>query len=119
MTKKFKISKNTKLDLAKGKGTKDDAGKAPLSLIDPYFIEALAFHMQKGAIKYKRGNWQLDLDPEKILNAEKRHSNQIQKNQVIDEETGSHHSIAIAANAMMLYFYERHNKSVKTEHDKG
>ncbi len=115
----MKLSKRTSKDLKNNKGTKDDYDKVNLSLVDPYFIEALAIHMKKGLKKYKRGNWQLDLDPERILNAGKRHSNDIQKNEVIDKETGSHHSIAIAANAMMLYYAERHNNPVVTEHGKG
>lgn len=113
------LSKKTKKELSNNQGTKDDFDKVNLSLIDPYFIEALAIHMKKGLKKYKRGNYQLDLNPERILNAEKRHSNAIQKNEVIDKETGSHHSIAIAANAMMLYYSERHNHPVVTEHGKG
>lgn len=105
-------------DIANGKGTKDDKGKVKLTLLDPYFVEELARHMEKGMIKYKRGNWQLDLDPERILNACMRHTNAIIKGELTDPENGSNHSIAIAANAMMLYFAERHGNIVKTEHDK-
>lgn len=115
----FEISEEAAKDVANGKGTKDDKGKVLLSLIDPYFIEALARHMEKGMKKYKRGNWQLDLDPERICNAAGRHHNQILKNELLDPETGSHHSIAEAANCMMLFFAERHGNVVKTEHDKG
>jgi len=102
--------------VAKGIGTKDDDDKPILTLVDPNFLEALAQHMQIGLKKYKRGNWQLDLNPERILNAEKRHSNAIAKNEVIDKETGTHHSIAIAANAMMLYWAEKHGKPVRIEY---
>ena len=114
----MKLSKRTRKDLKSNKGTKDDYDKVMLTLIDPHFIEALAIHMKKGLKKYKRGNWQLDLNPERILNAEKRHSNAIQKNEVIDKESGSYPSIAIAANAMMLYYSERHGNVVVTEHGK-
>lgn len=105
-------------DIANKKGTKDDKGKVKLTLLDPYFIEELARHMEKGMIKYERGNWQLDLEPERILNAVYRHANAITKNELIDPENGSNHSIALGANAMMLYFAERHGNIVKTEHDK-
>jgi hypothetical protein len=113
------VSKQTKKDLIANKGTKDDRGKCPTTLLDPYFLEELAFHMQKGLEKYKRGNWQNALNPERILRAIDRHSLQIRKEEVIDYETGSNHSIAIAANAMMLYFAERHGLYVRTEHSKG
>lgn len=113
------LSKRTRKDLKNNKGTKDDYSKVNPSLVDPYFYEALAIHMKKGLKKYKRGNWQLDLDPERILNAGIRHALAIQKNEVIDKETGSYHSIAIAANAMMLFYAERHNHPVVTEHGKG
>lgn len=113
------ISKKARKDVKCGKGTKDDHKKCPLSLIDPYFIEALAWHMQKGLKKYKRGNWQLDLEPERIHNANGRHWNAISKGEVRDKETGSNHSIAQAANSMMLYYAERHGNRVRTEHEKG
>jgi len=113
------LSKRTRKELKKNQGTKDDYNKVKLTVVDPWFVEALAWHMVKGLKKYKRGNWQRDLDPERILNALKRHANAIQKNEVIDKPTGSYHSIAIAANAMMLYYAERHNHTVVTEHGKG
>ena len=113
------ISNKTLNDLATGKGTKDDENKAVLTLLDPHFVEDLALHMQKGLKKYKRGNWQLDLEPERILNALIRHAIAIWKGEEFDKETGSRHSIAIGANAMMLGWSERHGKPVVTEHGKG
>ena len=113
------ISTKTLKDIATGKGTKDDENKVMLTLEDPFFSEALSWHMKKGLKKYKRGNWKLDLDPERILNALLRHANAIKKNEVIDKDSGSYHSIAIAANAMMLFYSERHGHTVVTEHGKG
>lgn len=113
------VSDKTLKDVLSGKGTKDDENKVMLTLVDPFFDEALAWHMFKGLNKYKRGNWQLDLDPERILNALLRHANAIKKNEVMDKESGSYHSIAIAANAMMLFYSERHSHTVVTEHGKG
>lgn len=118
LSDEFITSCKTKSNVKKGIGTKDDEDKPKLTLIDPNFIIALAVHMQKGLSKYKRGNWQLDLDPERILNAEQRHSNAIAMNEVKDKQTGSHHSIAIAANAMMLYWSEKHGKPVRIEYGK-
>ncbi len=119
MPKDQKLSKRTLKDLKKGKGTKDDIGKATITLLDPNFIIALSEHMKTGMLKYIRGNWQLDLDPERILNAIYRHALAIHKGEVFDKETGSRHSIAIGANSMMLNYAERHNNIVITEHDKG
>lgn len=112
-------SKKTKEDVNKGKGTKDDMGKPDLTLLDPYFDEETVFVMMAGAKKYKRGNWQLDLEPVRILAALERHTNQIKKGEEFDKETGFRHSAHIRCNAMFLNYYERHNKPVKTEHDKG
>lgn len=119
MKKKFKIKSITKSDVKNGKGTKDDKGKIDLTLLDPYWEEEVALVLEVGQIKYKRGNWQLDLEPKRILAALKRHTNQISKGEIFDKESGCRHSAHIACNSMFLNYYERHGKTINLEHDKG
>lgn len=105
-------------DVAKGKGTKDDKGKIDLTYFDPWFKAEVCQVMGFGGTKYARGNWQLDLEPNRILAALERHTDEIKKGIVFDDESGYRHSAHIGCNAMFINFYERHNRPVKTEHDK-
>ncbi len=113
------ISKRTIEDIKKGKGTKDDKGKIDLTLNDPYFDEETSKVMMNGAGKYKRGNWQLDLEPVRILAALERHVLQLKKNKFIDRHSGLRHTAHIRCNAMFLDYYIRHGLKKITEHDKG
>lgn len=111
---------NFKDDIDKNIGTKDDADKLDLTFIDPYFIEGITQVMEYGAKKmYTRGNWQLDLDPRRILAAELRHDIAMLKGEMIDSESGLHHSLHNGCNNMFLYYYWRHGRNIKTEHNKG
>jgi len=101
------------------KGTKDDANKIDVTLIDPEFIIGICKILTFGLTKYERGNWQRNLDPERILAALERHSLKIQQGEIIDKESGLNHSLHIGCNAMVLYFYERKNRFVNMEHNKG
>ncbi len=114
------ISQKTKDDLKNGKGTKDDIDKPVLTFTDPQFWIEVSKVMEYGARnKYERGNWQRDLEPERILNALIRHVLKIWQGEVIDKESGLPHTSHIGCNAMFLAFYERHGNPVKLEHDKG
>ena len=114
------ITIDYKKDLEANKGTKDDDGKPKISYVDPEFIIFVAKVMEYGAKKkYERGNWQKDLDPERIINALIRHAFKIIQGEIIDSESGLPHTAHIGCNAMFLAFYERHGKPVNTEHDKG
>lgn len=117
--KSFIIGEDANKDVLNGKGTKDDKGKPILTLTDPQFWIEVSQVMEAGTKKYKRGNWQLDLDPERILNALIRHSIKIWQGEVYDKETGLKHSAHIGCNAMFLNYCERQNKPVVTEHNKG
>lgn len=114
------VSKKTKKDVVDGVGTKDDAGKLDLTYIDPHFIEGVVKVLEFGASKkYVRGNWQLKLDPRRILAAELRHDMAILKGEWIDPESGLPHVLHNGCNNMFLYYYGRHNKFPELEHNKG
>ena len=113
------ISGEVREQIKNGKGCKDDKGKPDLTLLDPRFLEKMALVMKKGADKYERGNWQLDLEPERILAALLRHVFAIQKGETLDKESGLPHTAHIGCNAMFLDYYERHGRPIFTEHDKG
>ena len=114
-----KISSQTKNDILNGKGTKDDIGKLNITISDPHYWEEVCKVMTAGANKYKRANWQQDLEADRLLDALLRHAISIWKGQEYDEDTGLRHSAHIGCNAMFLNFAERHGKGVKLEHDKG
>lgn len=113
------ISKRAKSDVVRGKGTKDDFNKPKLTLTDPEFWLAVTEVMKSGAGKYKRGNWQKDLEAERLLNALLRHVIAIWQGEEFDKESGLRHSAHIGCNAMFLSYCERHGKPVITEHNKG
>lgn len=118
-TDNFVISDEALKDVLSGKGTKDDIGKPVLTLLDPQYLIEVSQVMSAGAKKYKRGNWQLDLESERLLNALLRHAIKIWQGEEFDSETGLRHSAHIGCNAMFLNYCERHNKPVSTEHNKG
>lgn len=117
--KKLKIGKRAKADVKAGIGTKDDAGKIDVTLLDPEFLENTSRVMMVGAIKYERGNWQKSLAPIRILGALIRHAYRILRGEWIDKESGLPHTAHIACNAMFLDFYRRKGIPIGSEHDKG
>ena len=80
--------------------------------LSPEFIQAIAEHIGKNVSKYPdidgKVNWKTanPKDKQQLLNSLFRHFNAIMKGELIDEESGSPHIIAVAANAMMVYYEE-------------
>jgi hypothetical protein len=97
-------------------GMKDDAGKVRPSLIDPVFLEEMAFILTKGAEKYGDFNWQ-GLDIARVKDSMFRHLLHYMNGEVQDKDYpyGSNLS-AIAVNAMFLSYLERKEKGAKDEH---
>lgn len=89
-------------------GIKFDQGKAPLSLIDPRFTEEVARVLAIGEQKYGRANWQ-GLKVERLLDAVKRHTLELEKSNDHDDETGLHHA-AHAASGLMFIFWLLNNR---------
>ena len=89
-------------------GIKFDQGKAPISLIDPRFTEEVARVLAIGEQKYGRANWQ-GLKVERLLDAVKRHTLELEKSNDHDDETGLHHA-AHAASGLMFIFWLLNNR---------
>ena len=87
-------------------GLRYDAGKPRFDLIPPDALLALAQHYAKGAEKYEPRNWERGMDWCRVYGSLQRHANKWMANQEIDKDSGSHHMIAVAWNALALYCYE-------------
>lgn len=84
-----------------GGGKKHTAGKPTTFQVPETFVVALSAHMTIGAVKYGFKNWFKGLLYSQVLESIRRHYGKLRIGQDIDAETGSHHLLAVAANAMM------------------
>ncbi len=126
MTEAYQVSDAVRADLAAGVATKDDGGKLNFDFIPPDFeegicrifmkglrldlvpldfLEELALLYTRGAIKYADNNWLQKLNPVRWYRALRRHTLALRKGEVMDPETGVHHSTAVAWNAIALTVY--------------
>lgn len=80
---------------------------ARFSLIPSQFLWALAEHYGKGASKYADRNWEKGYSWAYGMDALERHYNAWKMREDIDEETGSHHLIAVAWHAAALYMFQQ------------
>lgn len=76
------------------------------SLIPPDVEWLLAEHYGRGALKYADRNWEKGYNWSLSYDALKRHLNQRLRGEVIDQETGSRHLIAVVWHAMALAAFE-------------
>lgn len=79
---------------------------ARFSLIPPEFLWALAEHYGVGARKYEDRNWERGYKWSLSVDALERHLNQWKMGENRDEETGSHHLIAVAWHACALFIFQ-------------
>lgn len=86
-------------------GLRYNKGKPPIHLIPPEAITALAQHYQRGADKYKERNWELGMKYSHCYNSLMRHALAWWQGEDKDPETGTHHMIAVAWNAIALFIY--------------
>ena len=92
-------------------GTKNDAGKIRPALIDPEFLEEMAYVLTKGAEVHGDYNWQ-KLEIDRIQNSLFRHMLKYLSGQLTDEDyPNGQHLAAIAVNAMFLYYLEKENQN--------
>lgn len=94
-------------------GLRYNSGKAPIHLIPPEAILALAEHYGKGAAKYAARNWELGMSWETVYDCLMRHALAWQRGEDIDPENGSHHMVAVMWNAVALYIY--HLRKIGTD----
>lgn len=87
-------------------GLRYNSGKPRYDLIPPEALEALADHYRVGAEKYADRNWERGLKwSEGCFASLQRHAWAWMAGENIDEETGSHHMISVAWNALALYTF--------------
>lgn len=85
-----------------GVPTKNDADKAQLENINPYFIEGISRVLTNGERKYGYKNWS-GLQLSRLISATKRHLHEFEKACDYDGDSGEHHLAHIAANAQIMY----------------
>jgi 5'(3')-deoxyribonucleotidase len=91
----------------RGKGLRENTGKARFDLVPAGAVESLARVMTKGAVKYTEWNWAKGMPWSTVLASLERHLNAFKKGEDYDPETGLLHVEHIAANAAILIEYYR------------
>lgn len=90
---------------ADGGGLRYNEGKPRYDLLPPEALDALATHYGAGAKKYADRNWERGMAWCKCFASMMRHSWAWMRGEDIDPETGSHHMIAVAWNAIAIFTY--------------
>lgn len=89
-------------------GLRYDQEKPRMDLVPPEAIFGLAEVYTTGAKKYAERNWELGMDWGRCFASLMRHAWKWMKGETFDEETGHHHMLHVAWNALALYvYYER------------
>lgn len=87
-------------------GTKFDGDKPRWELVPPE-ITALVDLFTRGAKKYGDRNWEKGMSWGRIFGALMRHAWLWMSGEEYDRETGAHHMVAAAWNAIVLYVYHK------------
>ncbi len=87
------------------KGLRYDDNKPRYDLIPPEAMDELALLYTIGAKKYAERNWERGMNWGKVFGSLMRHAWKWMRGQEYDEETGVHHMIHVAWNAIALYIY--------------
>lgn len=82
-----------------------DAGKLRFDLLPPDGMEALARVYGMGAEKYGADNWAQGMDYRKCFASMMRHSWAWMRGENYDEESGEHHMVHAAWNALTIAIY--------------
>lgn len=90
---------------ADGQGLRFNDGKPRYDLLPPDALDALADHYRKGAEKYDARNWERGMAWCKCFASLMRHGWAWLRGEDYDPETGTHHMIAVAWNAIALFVY--------------
>ena len=78
-------------------------GKVPMHLLPLWLLEDLAVHYGKGAEKYDPWNWVKGGSTDTSFGALLRHLAKWQAGEDLDEETETHHMLAVVWNAISIY----------------
>lgn len=101
---------------ADGGGLRYDANKARYDLLPPEAMDALAMHYAKGAAKYADRNWERGMSWGKCFASLMRHAWAFWKGEDIDQETGTHHMVAVAWNAIAIFTYHSRKIGIDDRH---
>lgn len=77
--------------MSEDRGTKHDAGKAPITLVEPSYIEGTAAVLGFGAAKYAKHNWRKGIEVTRCLDAAMRHMLAVARGENVDAESGLPH----------------------------
>lgn len=94
---------------------KFDAGKLPMDLLDPEWLEGVASVLRFGAEKYDAHNWRNGMSFSRLYAATQRHLMQFAKGWETDGESGESHLLHASCCLMMLYHmqqYQRHQNDM-------
>ena len=86
---------------------KQDAGKVPMALIDPYAMQELAHVLKFGATKYSPNGWRKGIEWTRTVSALLRHVYKFLDGETHDPETGLNHMAHVMCNAMFLVNFEK------------
>lgn len=95
-------------------GLKFDQNKAPIDLLPPEALFAIARVMQFGAKKYARANWANGIEYSRLIAAALRHILLFNQGQDMDEEVKESH-IACAATNLLFLLWHIENRSDKDD----
>ena len=84
-----------------------DAGKVRFDLVPPEWDVGLAAVCQMGAEKYSPNGWiENPMEHWRVEASMLRHENAFRRGEKLDPESGLHHLLYVAWNALALYYYE-------------
>lgn len=84
-----------------------DAGKLRYDLLPPEWEKGLAQVMTMGAAKYADRNWEKGLSWSRRYASMRRHQNAFWAGEDFDPESGLHHLVHVAWNALALYTFSQ------------
>ena len=90
-------------------GNKFDAGKPPMSLLDPYAMTEIAKVLAFGAEKYHRHNWRGGISYSRLTDAALRHIMAFNGGEDVDPESGLSH-VAHASCCLMFLLWMAENR---------
>jgi hypothetical protein len=101
-----------------GGGARFDAGKAPIDMVPPIFIRALAMVFGRGAVKYTPENWLRGISWRSTYACMMRHAMYWYEGEDYDTGPGgmgTHHLAQVAWNACVLLVYATNKKYAKLD----
>ena len=105
--KEYKRTEKEEGQLGKERGARFSDKKPRFDLIPPYPLRELAMIYTFGAQKYEDENWAKGMPWREVIASLERHINYWKRGEKFDEESGLHHLMHIAWNAITLFEYER------------